>query len=169
VKRRDVLAGHTERIGRRDLGARHHGGFHAYATTVACSCGWTGTEIEASPSQGGSRAATVAHQAHIDDWLSRDPELTLFHARTAWRDWRPGGNGMTYRIKICRIEGGLADCDKILLVNVGDRTWAFQFAVTQDRKARLRINEPFLVPLKRGVPPRAWADIEPLLKVLEAI
>lgn len=169
MKRRDVLAGHVERIGRRDLGTRTHNGHHRFATTVACSCGWEGTEIAVAPSQGGSRAATAAHQAHIADYFSRDPQLTALHARIGWRDWRPGGNGMTYRVKICRIEGGLADSDQVLLVNCGDRTWAFQFAVTEARKARLSINTPFLVPLKRGVPVRVWVDVEPLLKVLGAI
>lgn len=169
MKRRDVLAGHTERIGRRDTGARQHGGFHTYATTVACECGWGAPELAMAPTNGGRRAATCLHQTHVEDLLSRDPELTLLHARSGWRDWRPGGNGMTYRVKICRIEGGLADCDKILLVNIGARTWAFQYQVTDERKAVAKINADRYVPLRRGVPDRVWADVEPLLLVLGAI
>lgn len=168
MKRRDVLAGHTERISRRETGRTPRGKFPTYATTVACECGWHSPELPMAPSCGGRVEGTRIHQLHVEDLLSRDPELTLLAARTAWRDWRPG-DGVTYRIKICRIEGGLADFDKILLVNAGDRTWSFQFAVTPERKARLRINTPFLVPLNKGVPPRAWAAVEPLLKVLEAI
>lgn len=169
MKRRDVLAGHTERIGRRDLGVAHHGGFHAYATTVGCECGWEVPDLAMAPTNGGRRAATCLHQGHVEDLLSRDPELTLLHARSGWRDWRPGGNGMTYRVKICRIEGGLADCDKILLVNIGARSWAFQYQVTDERKAVAKINADRYVPLRRGVPDRVWSDTEPLLRVLGAI
>lgn len=168
MKRRDVLAGHTERIGRRDLGARHHGGFHAYATTVGCECGWTGPQLPMAPSCGGRIQATKLHQGHVENLLARDPVLTVLHARTAWRDWYPG-DGVCYRVKVCRIEGGLADCDKILLVNVGERTWAFQFAVTPERRARLRSNAPFLTPLSKGVPTSVWSAVQPLLAALDAI
>lgn len=179
MKRRDVLAGHTERIGRRDLGVAHHGGFHAYATTVGCECGWEVPDLAMAPTNGGRRAATCLHQGHVEDLLSRDPELTLLHARSGWRDWRPGSNpapqrtpiygGLAYRVKICRIEGGLADGDKILLVNIGARTWAFQFPVTDERKAAAKRNADYYVPLNRGVPERVWADVAPLLRVLGAI
>jgi hypothetical protein len=168
LKRRDVLAGHTERIGRRDLGATRRGGFHAYATTVACECGWSCDEIAVAPSEGGRVAATKAHQAHVDSLLCRDPELVMLHARTAWRDWCPG-DGMTYRVRVCRIEGGIADCDKVLLVNCGGRTWAFQFAVTPERQAVAKINADYYLPLDRGVPRKVWADAAPLLRVVGAI
>jgi hypothetical protein len=168
MKRRDVLAGHAGRVGRRDLGARHHGGYHRFATTVGCECGWTGEEISAAPSMGGREQATKVHQEHVAALLCRDPELVMLNARTAWRDWCPG-DGMTYRVRVCRIEGGIADCDKVLLVNCGGRTWAFQFAVTPERQAVAKINADYYLPLDRGVPRKVWEDTEPLLKVVGAI
>lgn len=165
MKRRDVLAGHTERIGRRETGRTPRGKFPTYATTVACECGWHSPELPMAPSCGGRVEGTRLHQLHVEDLLSRDPELTLLAARTAWRDWRPG-DGVTYRIKICRIEGGLADCDKVLLVNIGGRTWAFQFPVTEVRRQKLEHDCEYLISLRRGVPPRAWDAVWPLLKAL---
>lgn len=122
-----------------------------------------------APSCGGRVEGTRLHQLHVEDLLSRDPELTLLAARTAWRNWRPGGNGMTYRVKICRIEGGLADCDKILLVNIGVRTWSFQYQVTAERRATAKLNGAWQVPLSRGVPERVWTDVLPLLQILLAV
>jgi hypothetical protein len=168
MKRRDVLPGHAERPDRRDLGKTGKTGSHAFATTPACQCGWRGTEVLLPPSRGGSARAQRQHQAHVADLISRSPEFTLDRARSEWRDWCPG-NGAAYRVRVLPICGGMADTDRILLVNVGARTWAFQYPINPTRQERFKLHADYIVPLFKGVPPSVQTATEPLLKALGAL
>lgn len=167
MKRRDVLAGHAIRISRRDTGARHRGGYHTFATVVSCECGWTGAEIPEAPSLGGRLKAITAHQEHIDSLLCRDAQLVMMSALTGWRNWCPG-DGVTYRIKVCGVEGGAADSDRILLVNCGWSTWSFQYPYWEFRRQEL-IAHGWQKMLGKGVPPKIWTATVPLLEAVGVI
>jgi hypothetical protein len=161
MTRRDALAGHALTQGRRDTGARHRGGYHTYATTVGCTCGWNGAEIADAPTQGGYAKAVQAHRAHVIDAISRDPLATVLRARTEWRDWQPG-DSTCYRVRVVTIAGGPAYSDRVLLINLLDYTYAFQYATTPYRRERVPTSTRRR-DLSRGIPVDIWRAATPLL------
>lgn len=136
TRRADELPGHKAVIGRRDAGARHHGGYHRYYTTLCCSCGWNSRDIEIAPTRGGWAKAVIAHRHHVEDVISRDALQTVMRAHTEWRSWQPG-DGSCYRVRLHNILGGPDHGDRVLLVSINRRTWAFQFPTVEYRRQEM--------------------------------
>lgn len=133
MARKEHLPGHSAIIGRRDAGARHHGGYHRYYTSLCCSCGWNARDIEIAPTKGGRAQAVVVHRRHVEDVISRDALQTIMRAHTEWRAWQPG-DGSCYWVRIHVINGDGPDYrDRVLLVNINRRTYAFQYPAAQYR------------------------------------
>lgn len=130
------LPGHEAILGRRDLGSSSHGGYHCYATTVACSCGRWSTESSNAPSRGGRSLALAAYRYHLESVISRDPLQTAMRAHKEWRAWQPG-DGSCYWVRIHVINDGPDHRDRVLLVNINRRTWSFQYPVAAYRQREM--------------------------------
>jgi hypothetical protein len=161
MTRRDALAGHSLIQGRRDTGARHRGGYHTYATTVGCTCGWSGAEISDAPTQGGYAKAVQAHRVHITDAISRNSLATMLRARTEWRDWQPG-DGTCYRVRVITVVGGPDYSDRVLVVNVNRKAWAFQYPTAQYRIREMGPPD-YRCSYFQGQAGELWRAVKPLL------
>lgn len=159
--RKLVLPGHVIGIDRRDIGASHHGGYHRFYTTVDCSCGWKGEEIEVAPTRGGSRIAIQAFHHHLMDVISRNARFAARTALLHWQLWQPG-DGTAYQVRILIIGDGPDYKDRVLLVNLTGKTWAFQYPTAPYRREQSSPRE-WRVHLSGGVRPDIWAAVTPLL------
>ena len=163
MTRKDSLAGHALRISRRDQGSRHHGGYHMFATVASCTCGGWTIEIPDAPSKGGEAKAAAAFQDHVADQVSRDPLAVVSRARTEWRDWQPG-DGTCYRVRVITQYRGPGHGDRVLLVSVARRTWAFQYPIVAYRVREMGPPD-YRRSLLQGAAGELWRAVEPLLVV----
>lgn len=110
--------------------------------------------------------AAQAHHAHVLDAISRDPLATAQRAHAGWLDWQPG-DGTTYRVRICTMQGGPDYGDRILLVSVNRKVWAFQYPVADYRRREMG-SPGYRRSVFRGSAGDLWPVVEPLL-VIEGV
>lgn len=129
-------------------------------TGMKCSCGWIGPGSGEPPTYGGLAEVIKQHRRHIADVISRSPQYTATHCLNEWRDWNH--NGTCYRVRIVAVGGGPDHTDNILLVSVGRRCWALQYATVA---YRIRENGPWTAEHARscGIPSEIWRAARPLL------
>ncbi|MEU4804383.1 hypothetical protein [Actinosynnema sp. NPDC023587] len=98
--------------------------------------------------------------------LTRDPRVVAERARDGWTTWHPG-DGTSYQAHVVRITGGPDHTDKILLLNVGRRTYPMQWSDT-DYRHRENGRWTRTTARENGIPGWVWEAAEPLLHVLGA-